>query len=367
MNSLENITVRRTRTQSDPPTYDDSNIISDTLNGTTNSLPDISYDEDDQIKQFKVKIEKLVLELASAHQEIEELSHENNSLKQANEDLMKKNDVYKRITNSPIKSSKSTPNKNSSIHKKHKQTQTKTMLNTFKIDSNGKETEKSYQNKKINNNSRQINQKSMEKRKICIISSNKNNKVLSTAEDTLRTEFNLCHYLTPDVGVQQLLAGIKQKLTNFTKKDFCIIFIGEKDFKITNNYCEIVLKIREELQDINHTNIVICVPTYNSYATLFNWRVEAFNNLLYLDILTHEHAYLLDSNLNLAYDHSMFNRHTGLLNNYGLQVIFKDILDLIIDINTSDINNSDIQSLGTKVTEIQSEKILMSNDTFFLD
>lgn len=40
--------------------------------------------------------------------------------------------------------------------------------------------------------------------------------------------------------------------------------------------------------------------------TMFNWRVETFNNLLYLDIMTHEHAYILDSNKYLDYNYNMF-------------------------------------------------------------
>ncbi|KAF9407876.1 hypothetical protein HW555_012247, partial [Spodoptera exigua] len=105
-------------------------------------------------------------------------------------------------------------------------------------------------------------------------------------------------------------------------------------------------KIRQVLQEITNTNIIICTPTYkfftNSY--LYNSRVETFNNLLYLDTITHEHAYFLDSNENLAYDDTMFNRRTGAINGFGMKILFKDIYRMIdyIESSISSCNIGDV-------------------------
>lgn len=66
---------------------------------------------------------------------------------------------------------------------------------------------------------------------------------------------------------------------------------------------------------------------------MFNWRVETFNQILYLDVLSHEYAYILDSNRNLTYEYDMFSRHTGRVKDYGIKTIFKDINLILIQIN----------------------------------
>lgn len=68
---------------------------------------------------------------------------------------------------------------------------------------------------------------------------------------------------------------------------------------------------------------------------MFNRRIETFNHLLYLDITTHEHAYLLDSNRQLDYDFSMFNKRFGFVNNFGMKTIFNTLQYLITDIENS--------------------------------
>lgn len=83
--------------------------------------------------------------------------------------------------------------------------------------------------------------------------------------------------------------------------DFCVILIGENDFYKTDNYVNIIVKLRETLQKVQNTNIIICVPTFklSNYSILFNWRIETFNNLLYLDLQTYNYATVFDSNLDL--------------------------------------------------------------------
>lgn len=70
---------------------------------------------------------------------------------------------------------------------------------------------------------------------------------------------------------------------------------------------------------------------------MYNWRVETFNNLLYLDISTHLHAYIIDSNSKLSYSYRMFNKLTFKINDYGMRIIFKSLNNFIN--NFKDYNN----------------------------
>lgn len=71
---------------------------------------------------------------------------------------------------------------------------------------------------------------------------------------------------------------------------------------------------------------------------MYNCRIEHFNNLLYLDTLTHEHVYLIDSNRKLTYDNSMFNLYTGNINDHGMNTVFLSLTTLIADIENF-VNN----------------------------
>lgn len=159
MNFLDNITFRRThvRTQSDPVVDDSGDIISQTLECTTNSMPDISDDEDnDEVRRLKDEIKKYEAQLNSAHREIEILTLENNQLKLSNEDLIKKNNLYKQVaTNSPIKSKANTPKKKSQINCKTKETQTDSNL---KIDSATKYNKKPFSSNSVDHIDKSISQ-----------------------------------------------------------------------------------------------------------------------------------------------------------------------------------------------------------------
>ncbi|CAG5055679.1 unnamed protein product [Parnassius apollo] len=88
------------------------------MDDTATSVPDMSKDDSydrELIANLKKQVEKLTLQLSSAEEEIDNLTLENNNLKQSNEELQKINILYKKITNSPAKKSKkklSTPKKN---------------------------------------------------------------------------------------------------------------------------------------------------------------------------------------------------------------------------------------------------------------
>lgn len=167
-------------------------------------------------------------------------------------------------------------------------------------------------------------------RKICVISNTLQiGELIAAQKETFRGK--ICHYKKPGCGIEQLLQGLGNKVKDFTLNDYCIIFIGPSDFEVTNNYQQLVDIIRSELQKIQHTNIILCVPTfkYSGPCDMFNWRVESFNNYLFKDNNTHEYAFILDSNKNLEYSHAMFSIYSGKINKNGMKQIFKDLNDVI--------------------------------------
>lgn len=359
MNFLENITFRRTRTRSEPNNDESSDNIPQALNCTTNSLPDISEDEDVyQINILKEEIASLASQLKSAHEEIELLSIENSNLKKSNEDYKKKNDIYKNIVNSPGKNKNkiNTPLKKSKKNLKSTESQTINIsekdhslcsnLNKTIIDNN---TEKCVTN--INRNTqgktRQTTKYRSKTQKICLISSETSNRLYTMTETASSIKYETCHYRKPKCGLRQLLDGIEGKVKGFTYSDYCIIFIGEEDFRATHNYIELVMFIRKTLLNINHTNFIICLPTFKYMKNaniMFNSRIETFNNLLYLDVNSFKYAHILDSNLNLPYDHGTYNKHDGSLNKHGSMIIVSDLLDLIHDLGNLNTLHQEVDS-----------------------
>lgn len=368
-NFLENITFRRHRNYSDSD-INESNIIDGTLDGTRNSLPNISDDEDDdKVKELMETIKKLTSELNSAHEEITSLNLENNSLRLTNKELMKKNELYKKVTNSPLKQQKTQDSKNSKRTNKDISTQTpkhenkrstndeQTQTNLTNSDSNnaekspiskkrakGKKSKKgkSETHTETENLDIAVEQPKQNKTKICILSGNTTNKVLHLAENTMEN-CAIFHHLTHGASTAQLLDNVETNVKDFTLNDYCIIMIGEDDFETTKNYVEIIYLIREKLQKIMHTNVILCAPTFKCgpYSDVYNWRIETFNSLLYLDLEEHKHAYALDSNKNLAYDKSMFYTISGKINDHGMKTVFRDILKMTQDIkNGYDSNTS---------------------------
>uniref|UniRef100_A0A1E1W6Z0 OSK domain-containing protein n=2 Tax=Pectinophora gossypiella TaxID=13191 RepID=A0A1E1W6Z0_PECGO len=177
--------------------------------------------------------------------------------------------------------------------------------------------------------------------RICIISTNKRNKVLKIAENTL-AKYDLCHYLMPNRSIKKILEEIEMKIVDYTMNDFCLILLGEEEFNYSNNYQDLVYIIRETLKKIHNTNFIICSPTFKCarYSNVYNWRVEHFNKILNEDVINHEYAYLIDSNLNLKYDVTMFHTQGGTVNNRGMQTIFKQVDERITEIeNWIQVNN----------------------------
>lgn len=173
--------------------------------------------------------------------------------------------------------------------------------------------------------------------KICIISNGSKYNTVDLAEKTFPqspTHNNpptICHYSSPGGGMEQLFHRLENKLTGYTHDDYCIIFIGESDFLKSEKYSAKINYIRNCVQPLEHTNIIICLPTFKQgrFFNIYNRRIEAFNKLLYTDNLKNEYAYILDSNKNLKYTDEMFNKYSGKANKRALMTIFNDIKEFV--------------------------------------
>ncbi|CAG4971843.1 unnamed protein product [Parnassius apollo] len=328
MNFLENITLQRsgrTRTKSDSQSnvsQYDNELLTQTMDDTATSVPDMSKDDSyDQelIAKLKKQVEKLTLQLSSAEEEISTLDNltlENNNLKQSNEELQKINILYKKKLPTALQKNL---RKNYLPPKKFtKQTNTNRATKYYqkKMNDKGSQTtvlvsETVEQKKPVVKTGIPHSEKQYLRRiknsKLCIISENKYNKIRKIAEGKLQNS-EICHYLMPYAGINNMIRDLKPKLKKITLDDYCIILIGETDFKTTKEYSN----IRKVLNNIQHTNVILCMPTYKicaSNVTMYNRSVEHFNHLLYQDILAHEHAFFVDTNKNLTWDYKMYKKY----------------------------------------------------------
>lgn len=376
MEFLENITYRKreasqqavARTLSNTTINEDSCCLNNsTLDGTSISLPNLSDDENDaRILGLKNEIAILKLELSTAHEEINNLSLENTELKKTIKDISTKHDIIKKATKKLTSEISTTPNKNKKRNSTPIKSNTQVSCKIIRDSPiQSPRTLKISPSNTLPSPLIKISKKSIsdERKKICIISSNSTNRILSKAEDVF-PNFKICHYLTPNCGFEKLIENLQAKLINYTLEDYCILHIGEEDFHKTNNYCNLIAETREVLKNITHTNIILCLPTYNfnGSSLMYNWRIETFNNMLYLDNLSHNYAWLLDSNLQLSYDNKMFSERTGKLNNTGMLNIYQN-LKLLIDDLTSYYGTEDNAVLSGSPSN--SEKTEQSNLDFF--
>lgn len=204
--------------------------------------------------------------------------------------------------------------------------------------------------------------------KLCIISSNKKNKMLEIAEDIF-PNYRICHYLTPNCGVKYLISDLYLKLKDYNMNDYCLIFVGEEDFRRTKNYVELTISIRETLSKLQHTNIILCAPTFklNDYSIMFNSRIETFNSLMYLDACSYNYAYLFDSNYYLDYDFSMFNKSSSSVNNRGLANILHNLSLMINELTLyNDLNTCNSSDKVTVLSHTVPGNVSDENELFFL-
>lgn len=334
-----------------PDSY--SNLDSEQDEFLSHSLPNQAID--DEVSRLKQKIARLESEMEGAHEEISNLIQENGLLKKNLEKASLSIKSLKRLNSSTTMGSRSTRCSATKTRRNIHTHPSDTLLHpdisycvkaldlnlnkkvsaendsdittqdTVKLTSYIPASQESTHSTKYIRTSTQV-------KRIGILSSNKRNNILNIAEDTFQGSFNFCHHLTPNVGVKELLRHISSRSLN--KDDYYVVLIGESDFQTSKDYSQLVTDIRIALQQIGHTNIILCLPTFKcgEYSAFYNSRIEIFNSLLYHDIQTYEYAYLLDSNLHLSYDYDMFTRRQGLLKNSGMRNIFSNIRELILDI-----------------------------------
>lgn len=338
MNFLENITFRRTRTTVEPNDSDNDEYISQTLECTTNT-PEISEDEDDkELNILRKEVKILKFQLENAHRQIDLLTSEICTLKQANT-LTKNNEFSQKVPINPPTKTQTPPN----LNKAKKRRSSVNKKATVEVDDCLTTTEARTGHSLSGTTSGTATETNppppILKHNICILSGETSNRLYKISQRTDLSNFNLCHYRMPKCGLKHILINIDKKVENFTHNDYCVIYIGEEDFRTTYNYIELVTFIRSKLQNLTHTNFIICLPTFKytmeDKNIMFNNRVDMFNNLIYIDVETHKYAYILDSNLNLPYTYDSYNQRYGSLNNKGLSIILFDLQNLILYLNST--------------------------------
>lgn len=322
----DNITVRRKLVNEYLESFNiDRTFEEETVNHQ--SLRSIIREEierifDERLLTFFKKYDEEIISLNNANKET--IEQVNNKVLKLEKQIMELEGNIEEIVNKI--SQNQTPKKNKKSHKADQPEAQNTAPTDMEKDvlddrnTNRSGTKRYAQHTKLTN-----------KPKMCIISTNKNNSVLRIAERRTERDYELCHYLKSGCDIKQLLEGLETKVHDYDLNDYCIIMLGAKDFIKTNDYLELVLYIREKLQQCHHTNVILCLPTfkYGYNFTMHTSRIENFNRLLYLDVSTLNYAFLLDSNLNLDYDYTTFAPSTGDIKDHGIDIIFKDIVDLI--------------------------------------
>lgn len=138
--------------------------------------------------------------------------------------------------------------------------------------------------------------------------------------------------------------------------DFCVIMIGETDFYSPQNIKLLVEIIRSKLHNITNTNVIVAAPTYILGKMIYNYRIESFNNELFIKCLDLSNVHVFDSNKELNMD--MFSEYSGKINKNGIKCIFHYITELVkiiqenykdtIDMHAKDVHNNTETSLNDK-------------------
>lgn len=336
-------------------TYDDEKTIFDT---TMLSIPDSpqNYSDNEMINDLNEQIKSLKTQLMSAHQEIEDLNNENFRLKTDLQKTLKTVETCKKICKTPDRkngsplSARKTNSKNQNITSNitnNESIMRNTPYKKTNMVSKGTQTsnlvitdDKSTQTEQRLRATSQVCNIACEKtsgdtyiprnkHRLSVISSNCTKGMLPVIEEVFSKYFNFCHYLLPNITTTGFMNTIECNLKDFTMNDYCLIFIGENDLN-NGEYLNILENLRNSMKNINHTNIIICTPTYKTGALIHNYKVELFNNLLCLDIKNNQYAYFFDSNSTLSLE--MFSSSSGKLNKYGWRKIFEQILcNILID------------------------------------
>lgn len=300
------------------------------------SLLDENICENLEMNELKLEIKRLKVELDIANNEIHKLTVVNTELLKKNKDQGKVIKLFKTVdvdeieicstknkTNRPV-IRKSTP-----LKKSARKNETRRHIS---LDPRNNYNECSS----ITNDTLKTIPK------LCLISSFNQNKISQKVRNHFTEEHDCCHYRVPGGDILQLSRGLQEKLEHFTLNDYCIIIIGETDFTVSKNYKELVNTLKQRIMSVQHTNVILCLPTYkHSFnSNIFNNRVKIFNDLLYRDNTLHQYCFLLDSNKHLQYSYNMFSRYSGKINIRGIQIILNDLDNLIIAIAKETFQNT---------------------------
>lgn len=178
------------------------------------------------------------------------------------------------------------------------------------------------------NTSKNESSSSNGKKKLCVISAtNTLNVTHMLYSDNFYSKFEFCHYIKTNCTAENLIENIESKIMSFTQDDYCVIMIGESDFHRNQNIKNLINIVIDKLNEITNTNVVIAAPTYICGKTLFNKRVELFNNELYRSLLNRENVYFFDTNRNLSLD--MFSPISGKLNQKGMRCILSSLTEYL--------------------------------------
>lgn len=381
----ENVTLRlrRRRSESEIETFDDSSNNSTLDGATNNSVPNITNEDNEEMGDLKRQISELNSQLQAAHEEIDILSFENTELKKTIENMNIKHKLVEKVTKklasevtTPKQRTKlSTPLRESLqkqhledssrygspdifkssqvtlqdelVQPKHSSVDKEVLRRNIATQTINIQTPNELKQQVTSSSQRQgENSKNLarnitkpkQKNKLCILSS-VNRSSLSAIVSVFSEYFVYCHYIMSNCTLYERLKNIEQKLKHFTINDYCLLFIEENDIKEENDYINMIKTIKELLKNVAHTNIVICAPTYQIGAPIYNYKVEIFNNLLCTDLQNNNSSlYYFDSNRDLSLD--MFSYKSGKINRSGIMTILKQIMNnILIDLNIAEQTN----------------------------
>lgn len=372
--------------------YTDADTLLESCN-PNRSCPDLRTTSIDDLLEYKTKIISLELRLKSAEAEIENLIIENSSLKRKIEDNDKIIKSLKDICTPNSKKSEKSKNKkpkdlsqlssfsyNLNSTELRKQTvlecSTKDMSHVFDPEaaeqphtasrSSSADTASPSRNPPGNSSDSChttaipakdgsiIIARNQPKTKLCIISNQKNKNSLQAIEHAFQTEANFCHYVAPNGSIKDILKNLDVKLNDFTYNDFCVIFIGSKDITSNENSINLVNYLRETLQYVTHTNVIITLPTFVCGALIYNYKVEMFNSLLTMDLQTHNYAYVFDTNYDLTLD--MFSYYSGKITQFGLRNVFLNLKKYLTYFRSGTANPENLCQNDDNMTNVVADR-----------
>lgn len=299
---------------SDDEMYDHiDHTLTSPISRLTSSWPDIrkfKVNLREKLEDLEIQNRLLQERLQTAEREIDNLHLENSELRKT---LSKHENKAKYLVDVL---NHSTSKKNVTLRNKRKCLKGAQL--DFSIGEENKHYTQDYSNKQYNPSS------NISKRNLTILSSNNRNKILNTTKHTgLYDTYNLCHHIIPGGGVKELLSCLESEVKKLDDKDFCVLLIGENDFKNNTSIQDIIYEIRVKVLAITTTNIIIALPTYICGAPIYNYKIENFNYMMLCDRELNKKSFIIDSNLNLTFD--MFSKWSGKLNNLGVKQILLDI------------------------------------------